>query len=177
MENEVRKKFFNHFNLPDDLTLEKISTRATDFRESEDGEIKFDMIRHLPLLGRPNRGNVSPARWHVSNTYTYDPSSQKWDVEVNDVEFHYDIPLLVEEELIYLKRSGKIRSVVREEDSREDMVEELIKHVIQHYEEVPEAYEIEDEEWEEMIRKMIEELEPKLKERVDQMLSGEISSY
>ncbi len=165
MNQEVRDKFFNYFELPEDLTVEKISKRATNFRESEDGKIKFDMIRHLSLLGRFTRSE-SPVRWHVWSTYIFDPVSGECDDEISKVEFHYDPVLLVEEELIFLKKTGIIRQVAEEDKDVEKKVQEILDIVEDHYEDIPEAYEISDEDWNEMINDLLEGLRSKLEKEV-----------
>ncbi len=165
MSQEVRDKFFDFFELPEDLTLEKISKRATDFRESEDGKIKFDMVRHLSLLGRSTRTD-SPARWHVWSTYIFDPVSGDWENKVDEVEFHYDPVLLVEEEFVYLKKTGILQKVARKDKGVEEKVDELLEIVREYYDNLPEAYEISDDDWNEMIEDLVKGLKPKLENEI-----------
>lgn len=154
--------------MPEDLTLEKISNGATDFRKTEDGKIKFDMIKHLSLPGRFDR-DVSPARWHIWSTYIFDPASGEWESSVVKVEFHYDPVLLVEEELVFLKKTGLVQDIAEKEEDREKKVEEIIETVKDYYENIPEAYETSEEKWSQMIDDLVEGLKPKLEKELEKL--------
>jgi len=177
MKEDVYEKLFEllkdkSLELPYGLTLQKISDRGSNFRETDDGKIKFEMERHPTPFGGPTGGKSvgSPARWHESTVYTYDPKSQGWEAMIKDAKFHYDPWLIVEEEMDSLKEGGIIQDIIRKEDrdKREEMINKAINNVIRYYNEQREimVYEISDEKWEEILQVLEERLKPRLKKEI-----------
>lgn len=166
MNKEIKEKFLNYFKLPDELSLEKIDERGINFRETSDGKVKFDFKSYISLYRGRNESS-SPARWHVFKTYTFDPETHTWDIELNDVEFHYEKIWLIEEEMVYLNKNGVIQEAIEGRENKEEMIEEILQKVEERYERMPQAYETSEEKWNKMIQDLIEGLKSRLMEEVD----------
>ncbi len=167
MDRGTKEKFLNYFQLPDELSLEEIEQRGRNFRETSNGKIKFDIIDHLPLLGSVGEESIGPARWHIFKTYTFDPSSHSWNAETNNVEFHYDKLLLVEEELTNLERNSLIQKTIEKGGNKSKMVEELLQKVKERFDNIPQAFETSDVKWEQMIEDLTEGLKPRLTKEIE----------
>ncbi len=167
MCKNAREKFFHLFYIPDDLTLEKIDARAENFRETKEGKIEFDIMRHPTLFGEyTSPGSPSPARWHIEITYTYDPENRSWEVREGEPELQYDADMFAEREMNVIREGGTISDLLKEGYSKKEVVEKILQNLIRYFKETPTSYPLADKERNKLIKDLIEELEPLVKKDV-----------
>ena len=152
-------------DLPFGLTWDKIDDRAFDFSETQEGLIRFRIMRHPTFPGLSTRsGGPSPARWHIRTVYTFDPKTKKWEEKTEQVSFAYDIDLIVDDIKFFLDEGGIYDDIRNDVERKELIINDEIQNVINYYSENREyaVYPIDDDIWE----SMMDEISRALRKRI-----------
>lgn len=114
--------------LPDGLTIEKITSRGC-WWAINDESFSVRVERHPSGLfsstSATGRGMPTPARWHIRKRYTYDLTSDEWDIAALMREFDFDAGLLVDAEFEQSPRKARWEQALTRARDAEDPEEVL----------------------------------------------------
>jgi len=166
VEKELISRLLETDNTPDDdLTIDKIVERACEFSK-RGSEISFLIERH-PGYGRRaswGKGIGMSAFWRELTKYTFNLDSEQWKIEVIKSKFEYDPWLMAYEEIDQLEDGGFLPTQVKDEGELERIINEATEIIEKYLIETNDGT-VSDEEFNEMLNRVIGEMRKILKEK------------
>ncbi|EMA54392.1 hypothetical protein [Halococcus salifodinae] len=140
----------NDIALPERLTIEKVKSRGS-WWAIDDESFSFRVERHpsgpFPSTSATGRGMPTPARWHIRKRYTYDLTTDEWDVAEHMREFDFDAGLLVDAEFeqlpnkdIWDQALGRARDAEDPEEVLDDQLSLTEQKYRATFDDVPEDH-------------------------------------